>query len=233
MTGKIRSRRFKVLHAVALGAAVICATGASVFGGDARAATQSSAAGPVLFSRDKPIEITADALDVDQEKKTATFDGNVDALQGDIRMKAKRITVFYDGTGQASADPVSADPVAAGEEEGAGAMPGAGKIRKMVVSGPVHVSSPKETATGDNAVYDVEAARVTLTGNVILTRGGNIIRGSTLTINTETGRSIIDGGSSAGGSSGGRVSGVFMPSQAQDQGPGVSGQGATSSQSND
>ena len=158
---------------------------------DAWAAKES--AGPVLFSRDKPIEITADTLDVDQEKKTATFDGNVDALQGDIRMKAKRITVFYDGTAEAAPASDSAPAEAPAADTG---MPGGGKIRKMVVSGPVHVSSPQETASGDNAVYDVDAARVTLLGNVILTRGPNIIRGSKLTINTETGRSIIDSSSS-------------------------------------
>ena len=182
------------------------------------AAEKPLTGGPVLFSRDKPIEITADTLDVDQEQKTATFAGNVDALQGDIRMKAQRITVFYDNLKEEA--PAGETPVAAAEpasdNTAVEAMPGGGKIRKMVVTGPVHVSSPQETASGDNAVYDVDDARVTLTGNVILTRGKNIIRGSKLTINTETGRSIIESGPSAGGATGGRVSGVFMPSAADD-----------------
>lgn len=194
-----------------LGAALLALTA-----GGAGAAEKPLTGGPVLFSRDKPIEITADTLDVDQEKKTAIFDGNVDALQGDIRMKARRITVYYDNLKE-EAPAAAAPPAEPVSDPGAvAAMPGGGKIRKMVVSGPVHVSSPQETASGDNAVYDVDDARVTLTGNVILTRGKNIIRGSKLTINTETGRSIIESGSSAGGATGGRVSGVFMPSQAND-----------------
>ena len=40
-----------------------------------------------------PIEIAADALEVQQEKQIAVFSGNVDAQQGNIKLRADRLWV--------------------------------------------------------------------------------------------------------------------------------------------
>lgn len=66
------------------------------------------------------------------------------------------------------------------------------------------MSSPDETAQGDSGVYDIAKKQIFLTGNVVLTRGENVIRGEKLTLNMATGRSEIQGGKQ-------RVHGIFQP----------------------
>ena len=68
------------------------------------------------------------------------------------------------------------------------------------------VSSPEETAQGDNGIYDVQSKQIVLTGAVVLTRGENVVRGQRLVMNMETGRSQMKGG---------RVQGVFVPTKKQ------------------
>jgi lipopolysaccharide export system protein LptA len=191
--------------------------------------------GPALFDKKKPIEITSDKLDVDQQEKTAIFEGNVDAIQGEVHLKADRLKVYYEeedaqaGTtgpapakGAAPKDPAPKAPA----QMPAGAQPGTtdaatdpasgGKIKRMDVDGKVFMSSPTERASGDKAVYLAETGMITLTGNVILTRGQNVIRGTKLVVDADTGHSVIESKQSAGG---GRVKGLFVPKQASGQGP--------------
>ena len=42
-----------------------------------------------------PIEITADSLEVQQEEQLAVFTGNVDAVQGELNLRADRLVVHY------------------------------------------------------------------------------------------------------------------------------------------
>jgi lipopolysaccharide export system protein LptA len=51
--------------------------------------------GPTLGGNGKPIEITADRLIVNQQSQVATFSGHVDAVQGDMSLRADEIKVFY------------------------------------------------------------------------------------------------------------------------------------------
>ena len=181
--------------------------------------------GPALFDKKKPIEITSDRLDVDQEAKIAIFEGKVDAIQGEIHLRADRLKVYYDTVTTptpaqpgAPAPPPSATPVAAAASDDPAA--GGGKIRRMDVDGHVFVSSPTETASGEKGVYNADTGKIVLTGNVILTRGGNVIRGTKLSIDVDSGRSVIDANSSAGG---GRVKGLFVPKKDQNEGAGTAG----------
>lgn len=135
-----------------------------------------------------PIEISADALEVLQAEQVAVFSGNVDAIQGDMRLQASNIRVHYNSGG------------------GTG-----GEISRIDATGNVHVSSATETARGDSAVYNVVGEEVTMEGNVVLTQGGNVIQGDRLTIDLATGHSRIEGGASmvSEGNDSGRVRGVF------------------------
>lgn len=143
---------------------------------------------------DQPIKIDADSLEVQQAKNLAIFKGNVEAVQGRINMRANEIRVWY--------QPKSAKK--AGKSPAGGDPASGGTIIRIDAIGKVFVSSPDETAQGDTGVYDVPNKRIILTGNVVLTRGGNIIRGEKLTLNMATGRSEIQGGKQ-------RVRGIFLP----------------------
>lgn len=139
---------------------------------------------------DKPIEIEADALEVEDAKQTATFSGNVRVVQGDIRMKSDRVTVHYDGSGQG----------------------GGSRISRISATGNVLVSSPdQQTASGEWATYTVRSRQIEMGNSVVLRQGENVIRGSRLTVDLASGQARVTGGS--GGETGGttRVRGLFQP----------------------
>ena len=139
---------------------------------------------------EQPIEITADQLEVQQDKRLAIFRGNVLAIQGTMRLRAARLVVHYRPT-----------------KKGSTAESG---ISSIEASGRVFFSTAEETAEGDSGVYDVDGGIVTLDRNVVLTRGDNVIRGNRLVLNLETGRSKVEGAPAASGK-GGRVRGLFVP----------------------
>lgn len=139
---------------------------------------------------DKPIEISADSLEVKQDENIAIFTGNVDALQGDIRLRASQLTVHY--------------------RSGEGGEAGVNAISRIDASGSVFITSGRETAQGETGVYDVENSLITLIQNVVLTRGENVIRGNRLVLDLVTGQTRVDGGES-GPRSGGRVRSLFVP----------------------
>ena len=152
---------------------------------------QSGASAGIEFKHDssQPIEITADALDVAQSDQTAIFSGNVVAIQGDLRLGSDNLRVYYrQGDERAAAE---------------------GAISKIDAIGAVTVSSPRETATSEWGVYDVDAGQITLGGKVVLTRGENVLRGEQLVIDLETGHSRIVGQQGGGG----RVKALFVPAK--------------------
>lgn len=144
----------------------------------------------------QPIEVISDQLEVQQSNNLAIFIGNVDAIQGDMRLRADKLTVHYRNDEQAEA-----------QAEASGADTG-GAITRIVAEGQVFVSSPQETGQGDFGIYDVEAQTVVLEGQeVVLTQGENVIRGSRAVMDLATGRSVVET------RPGGRVRGLFVPGQ--------------------
>ena len=81
-----------------------------------------------------------------------------------------------------------------------------GGISRIEATGNVYYVTPTETIRGDRAVYTVSNATVVVTGDVILRQGQNVLTGSRLSYNIDTGQARIEGGGD-----GGRVRGVFYP----------------------
>lgn len=146
------------------------------------------------FDTDKPIEIMADSLEVQQGKQIAIFEGNVQVIQGDIRLKASKLQVFYAEN--------SATKKSSGEDQPP-------NIRKIDATGNVFLSSPRETAKGDTGTYDVVNKRIQLVGNVVLTQGQNVLKGQSMILDLVTGKSRIEG--TGAGNTKGRVRGIFVP----------------------
>jgi lipopolysaccharide export system protein LptA len=142
---------------------------------------------------DEPIEINADRLVVEQNQQLATFSGNVDAVQGDMKLRADELRVFY-----AEAD----QQQAAGQSQ---------SIRRIEAQGNVLLTRPDETAAGDAGVYDPVAGKLTLEGNVVLTQGRNVVRGTRMVSDLNTGVSTVSGGPAPPGKRGQRVRALFGP----------------------
>lgn len=158
-------------------------------------------------SSDQPVQIEAASLEVHDKSKTATFSGNVQVVQGDTTMKCQSLVVFYGhevGIGQN-------DP----NKQAAVAPPGpkgAQDIRRIEARGGVTVLTKDQNASGDLAVYDLQAKTITLTGNVIVSQGQNVIHGERVVVNTVTGNARVES-SEGGGSVPGRVRALIMPNQ--------------------
>lgn len=83
-----------------------------------------------------------------------------------------------------------------------------GRVSEVTASGDVYYVTPTETIRGDRATYTLATATIVVTGDVILTRGQDVLTGGSLTYNVDTGHARIQGGTAANG---GRVRGVFYP----------------------
>jgi lipopolysaccharide export system protein LptA len=166
-------------------------------------------------NRDKPVQISAGSLEVRDKDKTAVWTGEVKVVQGDTIMRAKTLTVYYDGEQAAKGGPATGTAKAAVPAMRQ-ATPGPGgnqSIRKLVANGSVIVTQKDQTVTGESAVFDMPSNTVTMGGGVLLTQGQNTLKGDRLTVNLTTGISKVE--------SAGRVSGSFQGSKS-DSGKGTS-----------
>jgi lipopolysaccharide export system protein LptA len=150
---------------------------------DAKSGGTPARAGALGLSKhdnSAPINVSSDNFVGNFMTKEGTYVGNVIVIQADDRLKADTVKVVM----------LNGDP------------------NKFYADGKVVFESPTEVATGDHGIYDVNPPRtLTMTGNVILTKQKDVMRGSFLTVNLVTGDSHL----TAHGMAGGRVQSLFIP----------------------
>ena len=61
---------------------------------------------------------------------------------------------------------------------------GAQDIRRIEARGGVTVISKDQNASGDLGVYDVKKKTITLTGNVVVSQGKNVLHGDRVIVDT-------------------------------------------------
>lgn len=130
----------------------------------------------------KPVRIEADALEVRDKQKVATFLGNVRLVQGDTKLRSKTLVVYYEQSPAGSADPMSPT----------GAVGAQNRIRRIEAKGGVVVTQKGQTATGEPAIFDVLSNTAVLLGNVVLTQDRNVVRGDRLLVDLTTGVSRVE-----------------------------------------
>jgi lipopolysaccharide export system protein LptA len=143
-------------------------------------------------NRDQPIKIQAASFEVREKEKTATFTGDVEVFQGDTEMRCKSLVVLYDE-----------DPSAKGAKAAEPGPGGQKQIRRIEAKGGVTVVQKDQNAAGDTAIFNMRENTVTLTGNVIVTRGQDVLRGQRLVVDLTSGVTKMDQG---------RVEGLFQSS---------------------
>ncbi len=154
----------------------------------------------------EPIKIDADRLDVFDRENKAIFVGNVVAVQGESTIRCSTMTVFYK-RGKEGAKPEAKPSDPQGADEKPQKNPAENGIQKVDCVGPVTVVQKDQVATGDHAVFDQDAKRIVLTGNVVLSQCQNVTRGQRLVYDMNTGRANMDP------VAGGRVSALFVPGE--------------------
>lgn len=142
------------------------------------AATEPDPFADVAADRTQPISVSADQGTANFETETAVYSGNVVVTQGDLILRADTLTIKAPD----------------------------GAIASIEAEGGIVLTSESGDATAARATYDVPARRVTLAGSVVLTQGDNVLRGSRLTVNLDSGVAEL----TASGADG-RVEGLFLP----------------------
>ncbi len=125
------------------------------------------AVGGLNADPDAPIEVTADALSVDQDTGEAVFEGNVVIGQGDLRIAAARVLVVYDET--------------------------SGDIARLEAGGGVTFVTETEAAEAAEARYDLTTGTLVMTGSVLLTQGATAIAADRMEIDLENGTAAMSG----------------------------------------
>jgi lipopolysaccharide export system protein LptA len=148
-------------------------------------------------NRDQPIKINSATLEVRDRDKVATFSGDVHLVQGDTTLRSKILVVFYDNEQAAPKAPPGAPSTNSSQQ-----------IRRVEAKGEVIVVQKDQTATGDNGVFDMRANTVTLVGNVVISQGGNVVKGDRLTVDLTTGVSRVECDKTASSC---RVQALFQP----------------------
>ena len=132
-----------------------------------------------------PVDVAADRIELQDRADRALLSGNVEIKQGDLTLKAPRVTVAYTRAGST-------------------------ELQRLDASGGVTVTSPSETAQSQFAIYDFDRRLITMLGGVTVNRNGSKINGNRLVLDLNTGKASLDGSSSGGTrTNNGRVTGRF------------------------
>ena len=186
----------------------------------AQGGATSTPAKPGQFeNKDAPVQIEAATLEVHDKSKTATFSGNVQVVQGDTTMRCRSLVVFYGqevGIGEAGGGEAATVTTS---KSMPGGTKGAQNIRRIEARGGVTVLTKDQNASGDLGIYDLKTKTITLSGNVVVSQGQNVIHGERVVVDTETGNARVEsgGGSGAGANAagGGRVRALIQPGKGQ------------------
>lgn len=140
--------------------------------------------------KDKPVNVEADSLRVDDAKKTAVYEGHVVLSQGTLMITADRIEIRQDEKGFSSGD-ATGKPV---------------YFRQKM-------DTRDEYAEGwaEQIVYDARADKLKLSGQARLKRGEEELRGGLITYDGTTGSYQAQGNASGAP---GRVRAVIRPKNA-------------------
>ena len=125
--------------------------------------------GGTPYDPDQPVEVTSDTLSIDQTTGEAVFAGNVIVLQGDLRMTAPEVRVFYSDTD------------------------GRRSVEEVLATGGVLMTRGADAAEGREALYDVATAMLTMTGEVLVTQGPTVVAGDRMVVNMQTGDGSVGG----------------------------------------
>ena len=139
---------------------------------------------------EEPIDFSSDAGYVDEANHTVVLSGHVIAQQGSMKLQADNIVAHYLSSGQNS-NPANATN---------------GKIESLEAAGNVVVTRPGEVVKAVKATYKMLEKQILMHGNVVATRGQNVVSGDSLIVDLVKESIRLEAGSSDG-----RVHGIFAP----------------------
>lgn len=137
--------------------------------------------GKPRFEAEQLVVTAAQNLEYWEVKQLAVARGEAVAENGDRRIRADVISAYVQSA------------------EG-----GKTELSRVEAIGDVRISTPDDSARGNEAVYDAKSGVATLCGNVEIRRGPSVLKGTCAEVNLNTGISRLIGG-------GGSVKGLVQP----------------------
>ena len=146
----------------------------------------AGAAHAQIGQSDAPLEIVSDKSEYLQNEGRGVYTGNVVATQGESKITTDKLTFVCSKT----------TPAGGGEAQ-------CDEIEVLIAEGKVVYLAPDVRHRGDRAQYDFPSDTITITGDVILSRGEDgVVRGTNVVYSIGEGRTIITAGKN-------RVTSVF------------------------
>ncbi|MEP2714950.1 LptA/OstA family protein [Pseudophaeobacter sp.] len=118
----------------------------------------------------QPVEVTSDALAVNQVDGSAEFTGSVLIVQGVMRLSADRVMVVYKT-----------------DEAGKRA------IERLEATGNVLLVSGPDAAEAQRADYTIDDGTIVMTGNVLVNQASGSLTSQRLVVNLTTGTASMAG----------------------------------------
>jgi lipopolysaccharide export system protein LptA len=131
-----------------------------------------------MAKAESPISIEADQMSSTEETNTVLFTGDVDAKQGDLRVRSDKMTVFYTDQDTDAKEQLSTTQ----------------QVEKLICVGNVEITRTDWLGTSDNMVYFADKRQVILTGNAKAWQGQNMVVGEKIVYYMDEGRSEVVGG---------------------------------------
>src|SRR5205823_458716 len=178
-----------------------------------------------------------DSLEWYDQKQIAVGRGDAVAIRNGRTIRADVLTAYMDKTAPAAPKPAPAKPAAVKPAATGAAAPPTqeSKINRVDAQGHVVVTNAIETGRGDYAVYNAVKGVSTLLGNVVITRGKDVMHGqaAVMDMNKNVSRILPAAdipGAAAKPSQPQRVQGLFQKEEATGAkgGKGDAGKGDTS-----
>lgn len=114
------------------------------------------------------ITITSDRMELDQQKNTVIYMGNVVTVRGNITMKSDTLTATYN--------------------------PEMKRLTEVVAEGNLEVTQGNRIATGTKAIFNSNNNSVVLTGDPVVRQGNSKISGARIILFINEDRGVVEGG---------------------------------------
>jgi lipopolysaccharide export system protein LptA len=142
-----------------------------------------------------PIDTISDHFEHTGADCVSTWQGNVEAVQDNARLRADVLKLFSEKQTKAGSSNATC-----------------GNIVRAEADGSVYYVTPRQRVKGDKAVYVAADSTITITGDVVAVQDKNVMRGNRMVINTQTGDGQMEA-SQTGAGKPGRVRTVIYPNE--------------------
>jgi lipopolysaccharide export system protein LptA len=131
------------------------------------------------IDKSQPIQIVSDRLEAFNEKRMVVFSGNATATQGARTIRADRLILYYkENKKTAGRSTVEVE--------------GTGDLERVEAKGHVTITEGERVVTGEEAIFEQDVQKITMTGSAVLREGANIVRGDRIVVFLDENRGVVE-----------------------------------------